>query len=284
MKFFLKKILQHILGWVLLLNLAVAETGNTQNSGPILEISGPELFWDEAEAVPVVEVQEPDSISDSPDAISELLAAERQRASHFLKRLEVENSFVARLAVKLPIAVEETTEDITEPVTEEQENNSQSGDMVAEKIKQREKPVNEVADVDRLPLSDLTADSSLMKRAKVSFDEETDTWLAVWKKPAVFHFGMILHPELLDQVQDGEKLHFESKGMQLALLRSDENKLLVEQSNGKQHELGAKRLEGLLRRSITVDGLDLFLDAGGNLVLRAAGEKARSLASRLGSS
>ncbi|MEM6601653.1 MAG: hypothetical protein AAF649_09735 [Verrucomicrobiota bacterium] len=256
----------------------------TSDTGPLLDTSGPELFWNETEAVPVVDLTTENTEGEATGTIQELLEAERQRASHFLKRLEVENSFVARLAVKLPIVVEEVTEKVSETVTELQEKVSEQVDSVAEKIKKREVPSSEVADVDRLPLSDLTADAGLMKRAKVSFDKKTETWLAVWKKPAVFHFGMILHPELLDQVQDGEKLHFESKGMKLALLRSKENKLLVEQSNGKRHELGAKRLEGLLRRSITVDGLDLFLDAGGNLVLRAAGEQARTLAGRLGSS
>ena len=251
-------------------------------SGPTLETSGPELFWDETAAAPVVEAELLPDDSSAASTTEEILTAERQNASHFLKRLEIEDSFVARLAVKLPIVVEEVTEKVSESVAELQEKVTEQVDTVAEQIKIREAPATEIADVDRLPLSDLTSDAGLMKRAKVSFDEKTDTWLAIWKKPAVFHFGMILHPELLDQVQDGEKLHFESKGMKLALLRSEENKLLVEQSNGQRHELGAKRLEGLLRRSITVDGLELFLDAGGNLVLRAAGEQARSLATRLG--
>ncbi len=257
-------------------------------AGPALETVGPELFLDESEAVPVVEVEQVPADGAAPSAMQELLQAERQRASEFLQRLEFEDSFVARLAVKLPIVMEEVTESVKETVkesvTELQEKVEQQVDRVAERVKNREIPASDLAEVDRLPLSDLTSDTSLMKRAKVSFDAKTDTWLAVWKKPAVFHFGMILHPELLDQVQDGEKLYFESKGLKLALVRSNEDKLMVEQSDGQQHELGAKRLEGLLRRSINVDGLELFLDAGGNLVLKAAGEQARSLARKLGSS
>jgi hypothetical protein len=259
-----------ITGFACLIFSHVGVCSSPPGAGPALETSGPELVISEE----IPNTVETSSANESPvterTEMQKLIAAERQRAADFIQRLKIEDSFVARLAVKLPIVVEEVKQSV-----------AVVRDVVKEKIKSLEIPAS---DVDRLPLSDLTADEGLMKRAKVTFDENTDTWLAVWKKPAVFHFGMILHPELLDQVKGGEKLHFESKGMKLALIRSDDNKLMVEQSDGKRHELGAKRLEGLLRRSISVEGLELFLDAGGNLNLKAAGQQARDLAHRLGHS
>jgi len=213
-----------------------------------------------------------------PTEAEAIMAEERSRAHQFWKRLQIEGKFVARLAIKLPEVAKKVTEQVSEKVQETvQEKVGEVQELVASKIKSREQ---NTSDLDRLPLSDLTTDTGLMKKADLSFDASTATWAAVWNKPALFHFGMILHPELKNQVDPGEKLHFESNGMKLALLRSPDDKLMVEQTNGKQHELSAKRLEGLLQRSISVDGLKLFLDAGGNLVLQAAGDKAKALATK----
>jgi len=234
----------------------------------------------EVAAPPKAEVvaEAPTAATPSENAeLSEILEKERGLAHQFFKRLEIVDTYVARLKVTVPEVAEKVVAKVEEKVVKVQEKVVEVQDAVAAKIKKLESPIS---DVDRLPLSDLTANTGLMKKAKLSFDEQSTTWSAVWKKPALFHFGMILHPELMDQVQEGEKLHFESKGMQLALVRTGDDKLLVEQTNGARHELSAKRLEGLLQRSIKVDGLELSLDGGGNLVLKAEGEKARILASK----
>lgn len=238
----------------------------------------------EADSAPAVQTQAPKAVivetktgpADSSE-LSEILEKERGLAHQFFKRLEIVDTYVARLKVSVPAVAEKVRARVEEKVVEVHEKVIEVQEAVAAKIKKLESPIS---DVDRLPLSDLTANTGLMKKAKLSFDEQSTTWSAVWKKPALFHFGMILHPELMDQVQEGEKLHFESKGMQLALVRTGDDKLLVEQTNGARHELSAKRLEGLLQRSIKVDGLELSLDGGGNLVLKAEGEKARTLANK----
>ncbi|MEM6822393.1 MAG: hypothetical protein AAF558_10685 [Verrucomicrobiota bacterium] len=225
---------------------------------PILDIQGPEL-----------DLQEQNREKQN---VSALLEKERSNAKDFLERLSLEDSFVARLALKLPVVAEKVKESVSE-----------IKDQVAEKIKDLEgslAEVDKIPNLDKLPLTDLTNNPGLMKRARVSFDEKKQTWQAVWKKPAIFHFGMLLHPELKGQIDKGEKLHFKSRGMKLALSKTNKNKLVVEQGNGVSHELNAKRLEGLLKRSIEVDGLELFLDRGGNLVLKAEGDAARELAEK----
>ncbi len=237
---------------------------------PQIDVTGPELILNLDSEEEVATGATPVA----PDDLDPLLEEERGMAEAFFARLKIQDSFVARLVIKLPEMMQDLGVEVAEKAVS-------SADEIRKKIKVLEEPPSKL---DQLPLSDLTADTALMKRARVSFDQESSTWMAVWKKPAVFHFGMILHPELLNQVSEGEKLHFESKGMALALVRSADNKLMVEQSDGQQHELSAKRLEGLLKRSINVDGLELFLDPGGNLVLKADGEKAVALAHRLGNS
>jgi hypothetical protein len=132
-----------------------------------------------------------------------------------------------------------------------------------------------------LPLFSIANDSSFLKSAHVEFDEDKQLWSATWKKPRLFHFGMILKPSLEEKVKPGEELAFECEGMNLFLTKNEKNQLELIH-NGERQAVDSKELRALLRRSISAEGLELFLDGQDNLVLEALGEIALSLGKKGG--
>jgi len=127
-----------------------------------------------------------------------------------------------------------------------------------------------------LSLASFAVDSDLLHDAWVSFDPQHEQWKATWQKPHMFHFGMILLPSLISKVNAGQKFSFESSGQTAYLFKDDAGRLLVQRGNNSD-PLSANDLRDLLRAKIQADGMTLFLDPSGNLVLEASGSRAVAL-------
>jgi hypothetical protein len=127
-----------------------------------------------------------------------------------------------------------------------------------------------------LPLKSIAQDPKILKHARVKFDADRRLWSATWRKPKLFHFGNLLKPSLEKRVKVGEEMTFECDGLDLAITKSSENELELVHGDSRR-ELKAKDLERLLKRSISAQGLELFVDKKGNLVLKALGEMAMQL-------
>jgi len=125
-------------------------------------------------------------------------------------------------------------------------------------------------------LAGVAMDPDLLHRALVSFDSEHSQWKATWQKPPMFHFGMILLPSLLQKINIGQKLTFETKGELTTLYKDDSGHLLVQRGSHSE-QLSANDLRDLLRSKIRSEGMTLFLDPLGNLVLEASGQRATAL-------
>ncbi|MEM9445279.1 MAG: hypothetical protein AAGA18_07975 [Verrucomicrobiota bacterium] len=133
--------------------------------------------------------------------------------------------------------------------------------------------------MDHLPIEKIAENQKFLKRANIRFDQDHKIWQARWKKPRVFHFGMLLRPALVDQVEAGQSFNFLSNGREMVLSKTNDNKLMFGPEGGAQGvaELGAKELKLLLERRVIVDDMELFLDRKGNLILEAKGKAAQVL-------
>lgn len=123
-----------------------------------------------------------------------------------------------------------------------------------------------------LPVGNFAADQKLLRMAKIDFDSSVQKWKATWWKPKMVHFGMVLHSALMNYLKPGASYSLESQGKASILTRTNDK--LILQQGGKDINLGAKELHGLLRDKIEVDGFNLEVDRRGNLVLQTSGPKA----------
>jgi hypothetical protein len=119
---------------------------------------------------------------------------------------------------------------------------------------------------------------SVLKYAQTSFDVSKEQWKAIWSKPPMFHYGMVLKPELEKQMEVGVKVSFEAQGELFELVKDAKNELLLT-SNGKTVRLDASDLRHLLEQGVSSHGVEVFLDPKGNLVVEASGVNARYFAS-----
>lgn len=133
--------------------------------------------------------------------------------------------------------------------------------------------------IESLPIEKIAGDKSLINHAKVSYDSAKQIWKAVWFKPRLFHFGMLLRPAIDHEVKSGQSFAFQSGGISMIVSRDSEDHLTVSHE-GDQHdslELGARQLKSLLEQKVEVDDYTLFLDPRGNLILEARGKSALQL-------
>lgn len=143
-------------------------------------------------------------------------------------------------------------------------------------LKQAPEAINGMA-MTALSLTGMAVDPDLLQEAWVSFDAQQQQWKALWPKPPMFHYGMVLLPALVRKLGTGQSLAFESQGQQASLVKDDKGQLLVKRGSATS-PLTAADLRDLLRARITSDGMCLFLDKAGNLVLEATGSRAVALA------
>ncbi len=147
-------------------------------------------------------------------------------------------------------------------------------------LNQAPETINGMA-ISALSLAGMAVDPDMMQEAWVTFDAPHQQWKAQWQKPPMFHFGMILLPALVHKVTSGQAISFETKGETALLTKDDKGQLLVKRGNVTA-PLTATDLRDLLRSKIKADGMCLFLDPSGNLVLEATGSRALSLANLKG--
>lgn len=185
-------------------------------------------------------------IETSPD-VNRILAHERTTASLTSDQRLNPTFFCGRLIVHLPASLSQT------PAA-----------------------VNGMA-VTAMSLASLVSDSSLLEEAWVSYDSEHQQWKAMWSKPPMFHFGMVLFPALLKKLSTGQAFTFESQGKPASVTKDDKGRLIVQRGN-ESSSLTASDLRDLLRSRINADGMCLFLDESGNLILQATGQSALALA------
>lgn len=132
--------------------------------------------------------------------------------------------------------------------------------------------------VETLPVETFATQEEFLKMARVSFDAAQQKWSATWEKPQVFHFGMLLKPALVERMEPGSSYTFQSHGMQATLTRTVNDQLVLQRGH-ETIDLTASSLRDLLHDKISVNGVQLFLDRRGNLVMEARGQKALSLSS-----
>jgi hypothetical protein len=175
-------------------------------------------------------------------SFQDILAQERSRAQSFFADFLEEKIIQPIFSARLPFDLPETLESFTNPLKE-------------------------------LPLQSIAADAEFLKKAVIRFDAEKQIWSATWLKPKMFHFGMLLRPSLLERVDVGKELSFHTKGMQASLTKGQDGELKV-MHDGISSNLDATDLKNLLEQKISAEGLSLFLDRKGNLVLQAIGPAA----------
>lgn len=142
-------------------------------------------------------------------------------------------------------------------------------------LNQAPETINGMA-ITALSLAGMAVDPDMMQEAWVTFDPQHQQWKAQWQKPPMFHFGMILLPALVHKVTAGQAISFESKGETAFLTKDEKGQLLVKRGKVTA-PLTATDLRDLLRAKIKADGMCLFLDPSGNLVLEATGSRALAL-------
>lgn len=141
----------------------------------------------------------------------------------------------------------------------------------------REKSDTAMSKMRSLPLAEIVSDKKLLRSARVSYDETKQKWEAMWLKPSILHFGMLLRPALDQRVEPGESFAFESGGVEMFVSKDAKEHLTFSQQ-GNSFELGAIQLKRLLERKVHAQEMTLFLDPKGNLILRAQGQIATYLA------
>jgi hypothetical protein len=128
-----------------------------------------------------------------------------------------------------------------------------------------------------LCLTSVAADPKFLQAAWISFDAGKQLWQATWPKPPLFNYGMILLPALVERMNAGDAFSFKSQGKAAVLSKNECGQLLVEQ-DGLKKTIGSKDLRDLLQDKIDADGLSLYLDKSGNLILQAVGPRAMAMA------
>lgn len=225
---------------ILGLGLVFSVQGQENSSAPVILTSDAPELRLEPEQSPAPAAEPPASAASFQD----FLAQERARAQAFFDEKIIEPIFSARLPFSLPDSLENLTQSLKE-----------------------------------LPLQSIAADEEFLKKAVIRFDAEKQIWSATWLKPKMFHFGMILRPSLLERVDVGKQLSFHTRGIQASLSKGQDGELTVTH-DGICSNLDATELKNLLEQKISAEGLSLFLDRKGNLVLQAVGPAALKLSKR----
>lgn len=127
-----------------------------------------------------------------------------------------------------------------------------------------------------LPVEDFATRKDFLKMADVKLDKNNQHWSATWEKPKMFNFGMLLKPALVKNMTPGESYSFVSQGKLTTITRTGDDQLLLQRGE-EQITLSASELRNLLSDHISVNGLNVFLDRRGNLVMEARGPKALSM-------
>lgn len=122
-------------------------------------------------------------------------------------------------------------------------------------------------------LASVAQEKAFLDSAWVNYDENDKEFKATWSKPPLFHYGMVLLPELAKRVQSGQEVEFRYKDMPAKLTKDDKGRLFVTAA-GEARLVTAGKLKKLLEEKIETDGMILFLDRSGNLVLHASGQSA----------
>jgi hypothetical protein len=129
-----------------------------------------------------------------------------------------------------------------------------------------------------LSITSLAQDKKFLEAAWISYDAGKKLWKATWQKPPMFHFGMVLLPAIVEHLKAGEMIKFEAKGKPMLVSKTDSGQLVLN-NDGATSALGSKLLRDLLESQVHSDGLSLYLDKSGNLVLQANGQRAEAMAS-----
>lgn len=127
-----------------------------------------------------------------------------------------------------------------------------------------------------LSIEEMIKDKGLIKSAWVKFDEEKQIWTAQWNKPKLLNYGILLKPALEKSFASGDWLEFDSEGVKSKITKKDNTLFLTQ--NGTTTSLNSKELNRLLSSAICKEGISLSVDASGNLILKASGQKAAEMA------
>lgn len=126
-------------------------------------------------------------------------------------------------------------------------------------------------------LASVATNKEFLNEAWVSFDEGKKVWQATWPRPGVFHYGMVLLPALAKRMEAGQSVNFEIQGEQAQITKRDDGQLMVSRA-GQARLVNALDIKHLLEQQIQSDGMLMFLDSQGNLVLQATGDSAVAMA------
>ncbi|MEM1057777.1 MAG: hypothetical protein AAGK14_00895 [Verrucomicrobiota bacterium] len=122
-------------------------------------------------------------------------------------------------------------------------------------------------------LASVAREKAFLNSAWIDYDGSKEEFKATWSKPPLFHYGMVLLPELAKRVETGQEVEFRYQGMPAFLTKDNKGRLFVKHA-GEARLITAGRLKKLLEEKIETDGMILFLDRQGNLVLHASGQNA----------
>lgn len=122
-------------------------------------------------------------------------------------------------------------------------------------------------------LASVAKEKAFLNSAWINYDENGQKFKATWSKPPLFHYGMVLLPELAKRVDVGQEVQFRYRDMPAKLTKDEKGRLFVTAA-GEAQLVTAGRLKKLLEEKIETDGMILMLDNSGNLVLHASGQSA----------
>jgi len=122
-------------------------------------------------------------------------------------------------------------------------------------------------------LANVANEKAFLESAWVNYDQGNKEFKATWSKPPLFHYGMVLLPEIAKRVAVGQEVEFRYKDMPAKLTKDEKGRLFVTAA-GEARLVTAGKLKKLLEEKIETDGMILFLDQKGNLVLHASGNNA----------
>ncbi len=122
-------------------------------------------------------------------------------------------------------------------------------------------------------LASVAKEKAFLNSAWINYDESGKKFKATWSKPPLFHYGMVLLPELAKRVDVGQEVQFRYRDMPAKLTKDEKGRLFVTAA-GEAQLVTAGRLRKLLEEKIETDGMILMLDQSGNLVLHASGQNA----------
>lgn len=143
-------------------------------------------------------------------------------------------------------------------------------------------PSNAIRDVaaQDITLASVTRQRGFLDEAWVSYDEDAQVWEAKWPKPPMFHYGSVLLPVLASRMETGQSVNFEMEGRPARITKREDGKLVVARG-GDPRLVSANDIRSILESKIESEGMILFLDRQGNLVLQATGNQAVAMANEI---